>query len=247
MTATLFNHSYLINRAKDLCHKDGGGRVLDFGCGTGQVVALGLAGGLDIWGADTFEGFYTDWRTACPAGTAKRISRIEDGRLAFPDAHFDVVLCNQVFGHIADPTDAIADIARVLRPGGTLIAAYPVRDTWYEGHVGLYFAHRFKPGSRLRHAYMAAAHRCGFGLYGTGMMSDAWAQMSGKVLDEGCYFHRRQTLVETMRAHIGTPRDVSADYMRARLGHRAARLPAVLLRSAYHKRAGQIYEVMKGE
>jgi SAM-dependent methyltransferase len=39
-------------------------------------------------------------------------------RLDFPDAHFDVVLCNHVLEHVRDDRAALAEIHRVLRPGG---------------------------------------------------------------------------------------------------------------------------------
>jgi ubiquinone/menaquinone biosynthesis C-methylase UbiE len=42
-----------------------------------------------------------------------------------PDASFDAVMCTEVFEHIPDPVPAIAELHRVLRPGGTLILTSP--------------------------------------------------------------------------------------------------------------------------
>jgi SAM-dependent methyltransferase len=45
--------------------------------------------------------------------------------LPFPDATFDRVICSEVLEHIPDDTAAMAELARVLRPGGVLAATVP--------------------------------------------------------------------------------------------------------------------------
>ena len=46
-------------------------------------------------------------------------------RLPFPDDTFDRVICSEVFEHIADDAAAMAELTRVLRPGGVLAATVP--------------------------------------------------------------------------------------------------------------------------
>ena len=46
--------------------------------------------------------------------------------LSFTDASFDLVLCNEVFEHVQDLELAFREIARVLRPGGRLVATCPL-------------------------------------------------------------------------------------------------------------------------
>lgn len=49
-----------------------------------------------------------------------------DGRnIPFPDASFDQVLCTEVLEHAEDPAALVAEMRRVLRPGGVLIATVP--------------------------------------------------------------------------------------------------------------------------
>lgn len=46
--------------------------------------------------------------------------------LSFADNSFDLVLCNELFEHLKDLDQAFAEIARVLRPGGRLVATCPL-------------------------------------------------------------------------------------------------------------------------
>jgi SAM-dependent methyltransferase len=239
-----FNYRYFIDHAARL-----GGRVLDYGCGYGQMLALGLDRSLDIWGADTFEGYYAAWPDIVPAQVREYIYKIEDGRADFPDAHFDVVLSNQVLEHVRDPEAAIADMHRLLKPGGTLIVSFPVSETWYEGHVGLYFAHRLPKGSMLRETYFSVARKLGYGLYYENITPTEWARYSAQILDDVCFYYPRTRLRRAFESIFSTPvEDISADYMRARLGERAQKIPTAadpLLRFIYRKRAGEILRVKK--
>ena len=239
-----FNYRYFAEQAARF-----GSRTLDYGCGVGEMIALGRANGLDIWGADTFEGFYSGLADALKPAAKDRIVRIVGQRAEFPDQHFDLVVSNQVLEHVRDPERAIADIFRLLRPGGLFIAAFPVVGTWYEGHVGLYFAHRLRPKSRLRRAYFELSHRLGFGLYRGDMTTAQWIDFAENCLDQECFYYPvsriRRALENTFDSDV---EDVSADYMRARLGDRRRAVPRFsdpLLRVAYHVRAGQILRVRK--
>ncbi len=93
----------------------GARRVLDVGCGDGQVSRLASR-----LGCDTVVGVDPTWnqvKVAAQRGGAS-FARAGAARLPFADASFDAVVACLVFEHIRDVDDAIAEVARVLTPGG---------------------------------------------------------------------------------------------------------------------------------
>src|SRR5450631_2016653 len=98
-----FNYRYFIERAGTP-----GGRVLDYGCGSGRMVALGLNRGLDIWGADTFTGNYVGWASELTPHMRDRVRLIQIVHAHFLDGHFDLVMSNQVLEQVTDPEAVIA-------------------------------------------------------------------------------------------------------------------------------------------
>ncbi len=52
--------------------------------------------------------------------------------LSFPDAAFDVAFCNDVFEHLPDLARSLSELARVLSPGGTLLATFPFAYNQYD-------------------------------------------------------------------------------------------------------------------
>jgi SAM-dependent methyltransferase len=100
-------------------HLAGATRVLDVGCGEGQIARLALAGG-----ARTAVGVDPTWAqvavaTARAGGPA--YARAGAGALPFGAGAFDAVVACLVFEHIRDVDDAIAEVARVLEPGGRFL------------------------------------------------------------------------------------------------------------------------------
>ncbi|MFD4254944.1 methyltransferase domain-containing protein [Amycolatopsis thermoflava] len=97
-----------------------GERALEIGCGTGsEVQVLAAAAGPDgeAVGLDPNEAMLALARERA-AGSSARFVPGDVSALPFADATFDAVLCERVFQHLTDPAAAVAEIVRVLRPGG---------------------------------------------------------------------------------------------------------------------------------
>lgn len=95
-------------------------RVLDVGTGEGQLARLASLQPH----AELVVGVDPTWAQVDAAQTKGGIpeySRAEAATLPFKDASFDVVLACLVFEHIAAMDEAIAEVARVLEPGGRFV------------------------------------------------------------------------------------------------------------------------------
>lgn len=103
------------------------GRILDVGCGTGHLLAeLALqdsvqANKRELHGVDL-----DDFRGPLARQTLRHhVADVDRDRLPFEDEYFDVVLCTEVVEHLAQPTHAVHEMARVLRRGGLAVFSAP--------------------------------------------------------------------------------------------------------------------------
>ena len=79
------------------------------------------------------------------------MTRADIRRMPFPDGCFDVVTAMDVVEHIDDDAAAMREIARVLRPGGALLATVPAyKSLWSEHDVALPHYRRYTAHSLRR-------------------------------------------------------------------------------------------------
>jgi ubiquinone/menaquinone biosynthesis C-methylase UbiE len=94
---------------------EGSATVLDLGCGDGQISRMLAAGGAGVVGVDPT---WNQIRVAAERGGGVAYGRAAAHELPFADESFDAVIACLVFEHIDAVDEAIAEVARVLRPGG---------------------------------------------------------------------------------------------------------------------------------
>lgn len=103
-----------------------GARVLDIGCGAGYHVRHFARKASRVAAIDVDR---VSLRAARRKVRSSRVTFMHyDGeRLPFADASFDMVSTLDVLEHVSDRDAMVAEIARVLRPGGTWVASVPYR------------------------------------------------------------------------------------------------------------------------
>jgi demethylmenaquinone methyltransferase / 2-methoxy-6-polyprenyl-1,4-benzoquinol methylase len=99
-------------------------RIMDVATGTaGVAIALAQRTGADVTGIDISEPMLARGRERVrSAGLGERI-RLQVGRaeeLPFPSGSFDAVSFTYLLRYVQDPATTVAELARVLRPGGIL-------------------------------------------------------------------------------------------------------------------------------
>jgi ubiquinone/menaquinone biosynthesis C-methylase UbiE len=124
--------------------------VLDVGCGTGRWAELVLNAWptAKVTGLDLSQEMLRRAQVRA-AGYPDRLDLVHGDAqsLPFDDASFDIVTCSHSFHHYPDQRGVVAEMARVLKPGGRVMIVDGCRDTWWgwfifdglvtwaEGHV----------------------------------------------------------------------------------------------------------------
>ncbi|WP_210504573.1 class I SAM-dependent methyltransferase [Nocardioides xinjiangensis] len=107
-------------------------RAVDVGCGVGTyAVRLAMHFGLRVLGIDPVQRHLDAARAARRDLVPDIASRLSFERAAatdvpVPDSSVDLVWCRDVMTHVERPDQAYAEFARVLRPGGHVVAYQPV-------------------------------------------------------------------------------------------------------------------------
>ena len=101
--------------------------VVDLGCGTGQLTQRLIRGFPDanIVGVDLSDGMLTEAavRLRQDGGDDQPLVRADALQLPFAPSSIDLVVCTESFHWYPDQTAALAELARVLNPGGRLLIA----------------------------------------------------------------------------------------------------------------------------
>jgi SAM-dependent methyltransferase len=111
-----------------------GGRVLDLGCGTGDLARVADAAGLRVTACDISPEML---RRAASGGSGRAGPDGSGGavgwvcleprwrRLPFESAAFDAVVAASVMEYVERPVDVLSECARVLRPAGIVLCTVP--------------------------------------------------------------------------------------------------------------------------
>ena len=140
-----------------------GGEFLDVGTGPGRIpVLLGKADpGARILGVDLAEEMLVLARYhVANAGLADRIrlQQADGKRLPFDDGVFEAVLSNTIVHHVPEPGPALAEMARVLAPGGSLFVRDLARPDSLDAVTHLVATYASHEGPEARALFEASLH-----------------------------------------------------------------------------------------
>ncbi len=96
-----------------------GTRLLDAGCGAGLVSLLAVLRGAEVVAVDVAPAFLAIARERLPDADVREVDL---DTLPFADASFDVALAVQSVFYAADMARAMGELARMVRPGGRVVA-----------------------------------------------------------------------------------------------------------------------------
>jgi SAM-dependent methyltransferase len=147
----------------------GGKKVLDAGCGTGYgLEILAEAGAASVTGVDVDTGAVAESRTRGESCGAV-VVQADLQALALPDDSFDAAVCFETIEHLESPQRGLAELRRVVRPGGMIVVSSPNPDVYPPGNehhqhelrpdelLGLVQEHFGCVQTYLQHAWLASA------------------------------------------------------------------------------------------
>lgn len=225
-------------------------RVLDYGCGAGEIVKELRNRGIDAYGCDVFyEG--GDYSKDIDPGLFGDIIRKIDEQdyvIPFDSDSFDFVINNQVMEHVEELDKVLTEISRVLRPGGIVLSLFPDKGAWRECHSGIPFLHWFPKKSRPRVYYASALRSIGLGHFKGNKGIRQWSQDFCDWLDKWTYYRSREEIHSIYSARFIDVQHIEDYWLKQRLETRGALvawLPRALQRQVVTKLGSMVFTARK--
>lgn len=107
----------------DEIQKSESGKVLDVGCGNGNLFMMLPDEKYELHGIDFSENMIIEAKHYCKTKASFTVADAE--KLPFEDNTFDIVVCNASFHHYIHPDTVLMEMQRVLKDGGKLLIGDP--------------------------------------------------------------------------------------------------------------------------
>jgi 2-polyprenyl-3-methyl-5-hydroxy-6-metoxy-1,4-benzoquinol methylase len=126
-----------------------GERVLDVGCGSGWLAARCRTGGAGVWALDLARTGVAAARRRFPGAARYQVGDVY--HLPFKAGVFDAVVLSEVLEHLETPDTGLAEVKRVLRPGGRMLVSVPYRERIVQ-HLCIH-CNRLTPANAHLHSF----------------------------------------------------------------------------------------------
>lgn len=224
-------------------------RVLDYGCGAGQIVNELRSRNINASGCDVFyEGGDYSKLIASELFDGGVIRRMEGSAIPFESDSFDFIINNQVMEHVPDLDGVLAELERVLKPGGAVLSLFPDKGVWREGHCGIPFLHWFPKGSQARVYYAAGLRLVGLGHHKGQKGVMQWSRDFCRWLDDWTHYRPKRDINSAYGKHFQDLRHIEDYWLELRLGSRrpwVAWLPVVVRNLVVEKMMGLVFVARK--
>jgi SAM-dependent methyltransferase len=142
MRRLLTSRDFAVDRASWLYHaalgewieNARGNRVLELGCGPGRYAAMLQSLGFEVTAVDPL--LFPEWDLVTAHGTTLFMDKVKAEHLPFPDQSFDHVTCIGTLLYVVDVKKSLAEMRRVLRPGGRILIRTVNRTNRYTRRTG---------------------------------------------------------------------------------------------------------------
>jgi len=212
------NYRYVIEKIAELAPDDDL-VILDYGCGLGEIVERCRELNIRAFGV---EKFYAGANSRQIAEERRLLGDViheleDDGRIPFDDEYFDLVVSNQVFEHVEDLENVVKEVARVLKPNGSLLCLFPSKGILREVHCGIPIVHWLPKRSKIRYYWLLLFRGLGFGYHKAGKSRRAWAADFTDWLQSYTHYRSRGTIKKVLAQEFATYRSLEDEYVAFRL------------------------------
>ena len=172
---------------------------------------------------------------------------MEGSAIPFNEDSFDYVINNQVMEHVEDLDTVLAEVHRVLKPGGMVLSLFPSKEVWHEGHCGIPLLHRL-PQGRARLYYAAGLRALGFGYSKDrypGVMK--WSQHWCDYLDRWTHYRTMAEIDASYRKYFSHIQHIEDYWIQQRTGRKLPHLSvlASIQRILVQKLCGMVFVARK--
>jgi len=223
-------YRYILEQCRSLLTTSKG-RILDYGCGAGDIVAEGRNQRLDIYGVESFyEGGNTRELVREKGLLGNAVKELDGDLIPFPDNSFDLVVSNQVVEHISNLQSVLKEIHRVLKPGAVLLCLFPSKGVIREGHCGIPMIHWFPKYSHYRYYWILLFRKLGLGYHKGDKSPQQWSYDFLDWLDKFTFYRSYREIRGAFSVYFSSLCHIENDYISYRLNDRNHRLLAKVSR-----------------
>lgn len=149
-------------------------RLLDVGCGTGWASRTAADSGTSVIGMDLSHEMIREAARLSTGIDHVRFALADAENLPFADGAFTALLCTNAFHHYPQPRRAVAEMTRVLAPGGRLVIGDASADLMTARIADVFLRH-FEPG----HVRLYRLAEIGELMHGAGLSHVTAKRVSG--------------------------------------------------------------------